>query len=509
MMTNQRHLSMLFSRLTWPSPLARERASTAIARLLLNRVHAADVRAFFLRWLKSQYHESVCGIALLTLLRAKMEGGQTCPIEPEDVRGSLPWPSLQSSILLSEYELKAPAQEGLDAWHSGDPPQTFIAQPFFSEFVRSFLPPIYATWANEIEGRMLIPFNRQWAYEWQVVLNRRRFSLSTSPLTFWLGHREADDRFVAVDTPVGEVYRSAYLRAIAWAVQTRRMDRNVADVMAADTIPVDLELWPLDPSPRPAWWPTSAMNVSPLDTVPGDVWPAVHELWHRQQAGSAPWGADWVLARADGRVRSGNTLYDLSVHSCFQQRLDADDPDVGDVFEWCTRSEAVRLSPIRRSYVRFAGRIRPERVSDFPTQFGGWSVVPAVGRFEPGGNVARWQWWRGYRGMWGPAADVIPDGYTFYRDGNSLAFESGGAVIARWTDWTDELRERLADSTLPATGQSLLIRREVFERFSTTRQLGICWLARLTAFVRERSYEPYQPFHDYRVYGASRIVVPC
>jgi hypothetical protein len=110
--------------------------------------------------------------------------------------------------------------------------------------------------------------------------------------------------------------------------------------------------------------------------------------------------------------------------------------------------------------------------------------------------------------MWGPAASVTRDGYTFRRDGNSIAFESGGEVVARWSDWTEELRERLAPSTLPATGQVLLIRRELIERFATEHQAAFCWLARLTVFYRQRDYEMYQPFHDNRVYGASRIVIP-
>ena len=431
-----------------------------------------------------------------------------CPIPAAEVRGSLPWPSLQSSLLLAEYEPEAIAREELDSWHSGDPPRSFTAQPFFSEFVRNFLAPVYATWAKETEQRMLIPFSRQWAYEWDVVLGRRRFDLSLSSLRFWSGHQEADERCVAVDTPLSEVYRSAYLRTIAWAVDTRGMNRDVAKVRAADTVPVNLELWPLQPGARPVWWPTAAVSDTPLDTAPRDIWPAVDELWRRQQAGSAPWGADWVLARADGRVRGGGTLYDLSLLACFQRPLDTDDTEVGEVLDWCVRSEEALLRPITPLHLRFAGRVRPERVWNLATRIGGWSVVPAVGHFESSGSLSRWQWWRGCRGMWGPAASLTRDEYTFHRDGHSLAFQSGGEVIARWSDWTEELRERLAPSTLPATGQVLLIRREVIERFATQHQTGLCWLARLTAYCRQRHYDLYQPFYEDRVYGASRIILP-
>jgi hypothetical protein len=499
---------MLFSRLVWPSPLARERACTAIAHLLADPAHAPSVKDFFLHWLRGQHHESVCGLALLALLWAKIDGGGTCPIPASDVRGSLPWPSLQSSLLLAEYEPEAVVQDAVGDWHSGDPPDSFTCRPFFGEHVRNFLPGFYNNWAAEIEQRMLVPFRRQWAYEWEVVLQRRPFELSVTPLSYWIGYQEADERCIAVDTPLSEAYRSAYLRTLAWAVDTRGMDRDAATFRAAETVAVDLELWPLRPGARPGWWP-AATSDAPLETGPGDIWPAVDELWRRQQAGDPPWGADWVLAYADGRVRGGDTPYDLSAVAFFQRPLGKGDPHVGEVFDWCAQGGETLLSPITSSPLRFAGTVHPARVWDLATQFGGWSIVPAVGRFAPAGSFSRWQWWRWHRGMWGLAASLTADGYTFRRNGNSLAFESGGQEIGRWSDWTEELSERLAPNTVPATGQLLLIRREVADRFAMEHQSRLCWLARLTAFCRQHQYELYQPFHDDRAYGASRIVLPA
>ena len=109
--------------------------------------------------------------------------------------------------------------------------------------------------------------------------------------------------------------------------------------------------------------------------------------------------------------------------------------------------------------------------------------------------------------MWGPAACLTRESYAFRRDGNSLAFESAGEAIARWSDWTEELRERLTPSTFPATGQVLLIRRKVIEEFAAQHGTRLCWLARLTAFCRKHDYELHVPFHDDRVYGTSKIIL--
>jgi hypothetical protein len=507
--STERHLPMLFSRLTWPSPLARERACTAIARLFADRARVPAITNFFLRWLRSQHCESVCGLGLLILLRAKMDAGGTCPIPSSEVRASLPWPSLQSSLLLADYDPDAPVPDEPGAWHSGDPPPSFTAPPFFGEYVRNFLPPVYDYWAGEFERRMLVPFRRQWAYEWETALQRHPITPSVSPLRYWLGHREEDERCVAVNTPLSEVYLSAYLRTLAWAVDTRRMDRDIAADLAADTVPIDLELWPLCPGARPHWWPTAAVRpAAPLETAPGDIWPAVGELWRRQDAGEPNWGADWVLARADGRVRGGETLYDLSVLAFFQRPLDAGDPDVEDVFGWCSQGKETLLAPRARSGLRFAGTVQPAGTRDVSARFEGWGVLPVVGHFRAGGTASRWQWWRGIRGLWGPARILTPDGYDFRRDGDTLLFESGGEGIARWTDWTEELRELLAPETLPATGHMLLVRRDVIERCAAEHLVRLCWVVRLTAFCRQQHYELYRPIHDYRVYGVSRIVLP-
>src|SRR5258708_1982043 len=69
------HLDLRFSRLLWPSALVREGAACEVARLLLDAALVGVVSARFLQWLASLRHESACGVALLPLLRAKLDSG--------------------------------------------------------------------------------------------------------------------------------------------------------------------------------------------------------------------------------------------------------------------------------------------------------------------------------------------------------------------------------------------------------------------------------------------------
>jgi hypothetical protein len=60
-MTDEPLLRLLFSRLTWPSPLSRDRACAEIGRLLVDLTSGRTVRRFLLDWLAAQQFESVCG----------------------------------------------------------------------------------------------------------------------------------------------------------------------------------------------------------------------------------------------------------------------------------------------------------------------------------------------------------------------------------------------------------------------------------------------------------------
>src|SRR5262249_18351326 len=140
--------------------------------------------------------------------------------------------------------------------------------------------------------------------------------------------------------------------------------------------------WPLEPGARPRWWPTATKSDTGLETGSGEVWSAVSDLWGQQLAGSAPWGADWVLAGADGRVRGGETPFDLSVLGFFQKPIDAGQPDIEEMIKWCALGDETVLRPTGCPPLRFTGKVRAVQGWGPEATFDGWGVAPAVGRFN-------------------------------------------------------------------------------------------------------------------------------
>src|SRR4051812_13688386 len=92
---------------------------------------------------------------------------------------------------------------------------------------------------------------------------------------------------------------------------------------------------------------------------------------------------------------------------------------------------------------------------------GGSSFLPAVVCLRACHPENRWQWWRDHRGIWGPTPFLSPDGFEVSCDRNSLTYSSSGEVIARWSDWTEAVGERLkpriesCDRTMPACSQAV------------------------------------------------------
>jgi len=252
-MNDERLLALLFAQLTWPSLLVRERACVSIARLLADPENAGPISNYLLRWLGAQELESVAALGLLALLRAQIEGVEQ-PVPVDAVAAAVTRPSIQSFLLLGEY---APGRVTFDASasHSGTAPASFEAEPFFEGHVRNFLPPIYDIWASKIEKQARIPFRRQWAYEWGLAKSSIGVELSVKPLEFWLSGSSYKDRYQGADMPLSEVYRSAYLRSLGWAVHAGALSRDDAVFFAAQACPIDLELWRLEPGRRPPWWP--------------------------------------------------------------------------------------------------------------------------------------------------------------------------------------------------------------------------------------------------------------
>lgn len=493
-----RELSFLFSRLTWPSGMVRERACVAIADLLIDSRWREIVQRHLTHWMKAQMLESIAAIALLVLLRAKIQDSSFVSPSAEELLSALHRPSILSWMLMNEL---VPSNLPPPKWttlNSGSAPKGFEPDPFFTKYSRSFLPPIYTDSAEEIEAHERISFVKQWSFEWHRILESIGKSPSTDPVDFW--GREDSEHYVAIDFELSEVYRSAYLRALAWAVMVGVLSEKSARFLAIKTCPIDLGLWRLRPTSRPVWWPKADQPKGRIDTVPVQIWRQVQALWEKRGVR----GDEWIIAEASGRAHEGTTMYDLEIFGLFQICRGPLAPILEEVTKWYRREIYVEYAPCG---LRFEGVIRAIPPDSISQSFGDWRLVPAVCRVTPW-TTPRWQFWRVYRHTWLPSPFLGSNSLTFQCSGDALIVRDAKEVIAKWTDWTNGLREKVTANLPPSTGQYLVVHRQRIETFAEETNSVFCWICRLTGFHREYDYEPYKYFVDHRQYGATSIIIP-
>jgi hypothetical protein len=508
-----RSWDMLLQRLSWPSGLVRERACAALSDLILDPDQRDATEAALREWLRQQQLESPAAVGLLPFVRAKLAGHSFGVDEVEIIRNSVNKPSILSWLLTRELASgsEPPIDEALVSSESASsdyqPPQ------FFTDYVRNFVPPIYDMWATKIEQRTGIPFRRQWAYEWDLLSFRLAVPRSTSSLNYWLSENSYKLPHCAPDPWMSEVYRSAFLRALAWVTVRGELTRDAAILLAADTCPIDLDLWMVRPSRRPEWWPQGNERTGKIDTVTPAIWRQVEEMWSRQRDGRDELiGSEWILASASGIVQSDNEVFDLEIGGMFQRAHGPNAPYADSIAEWYFNDaprdpNVVRI--VRHRPLHFEGSVREESMDEWIQTFEDWTVLPAAGMVDSFGAPARWQYWRLLRPPWLPHTWLLEESREVgFEDDSALIVGTSGTVVGRWSDWTDGLQETRSRDLPPLSGQFLAMNREVVEEFANQTQSTFCWVCRVTVYHREHSYDSYQRFDDRRIFGPTAIIRP-
>jgi hypothetical protein len=486
-------LDLLFQRLTWPSGLVRERACISLGSLLADAEHGAEVTGATLAWMAAQNLESVVVFGLLALFQAKAHGADVPPWDIVSKRIARPsilaW--LIARDLFEEY-IGDPAVSDL---HSGTAPNGFQADRFFLQYAESFVPPVYLDRAKRIDQKNCPSFLTQWAFEWTKLVELTGFKLRRPYVSFWT--RRDAEYLMCLDLPLSEVYRSAFLRALAWAVHKRWMTPTDSLWYSAQTCPIDLGLWMVLPGEVPESWPRCPPARDSVDVIPGSVATELADMWQHQLKN------DWLIAKASGRVaESGNALYDLDIVGVVQACAGPRSPDIDalcpdDGWRRQIAFETEHLLALGGSYER-------EPTDDWQERYSDWSVWRLATRAHPN-TVPRWQSWRYQRGVWLPSPFLAKKAFEFRCTQEALVVDEDGFNVARWIDWTHKLQEMTAGDLTPSTGQMLLISRSVVER--EVAKLGgvYAWICKITTYHRKYDYGAFTAAHFVLDFGTQGL----
>jgi len=499
---NEHSISWLLSRLTWPSIMARERTCVELGSLLLHPQLGSAVQRNLLKWIEEQRLESIGAIGILPFIRARMQNEMyNMPIA--ELVEAIHVPSLLAWLLLNELDMKLPLSFIEVCRHSETAPQDFTPNPFFKKYVQNYLPPNYARIVQVIEQHERISLWRQWAFEWQYLLTDLGITPARNDLSRWHRYLPGKEHYVGVDTMLSEVYRSAFLRALAWATE-QGVKPDTIQFIAARTCPIDLDLWRVSPCMRPLWWPRTSQSKSQIDTTTVDIWKQVEVLW--KQKGMKK-DNDSTLVTANGIVHDQETVYNLEIFGIFQSCLGPKVPELADITTWYSgdAADSLVLEVRRVSLLRFGGVVAPEAPETMLQRFADWAVLPAACPITLSNAVLRWQGWRVARGIWLPAPYLANSQISINCEPHAVVLQDSENEIGQWIDWGDGLGETMFEGLPPKSGQVLHVSSQVIEEFAQQTDMTFCWLCQLTRYYQEPQKQAYTSYTEQRVYGASYV----
>jgi hypothetical protein len=247
--SRQATLAFLLERLNWPVRLVRWRAAKEIANLMASpRYRSAAIKSY-LAWMKLQRFESQITSALAVLFC--LPRGALPAFS--DVYGHISRPSVLADLMLEHaYGDEFSKREYLKA-HSGPVPESFAADGYFLRHKGAHVPPILSRNFEELEQRSGLPFSKQWAFEWRVLMDTTQSPYSGFPHFFL----DASTRRTGVSGQFSpaqcHVYRSAYLRTLALAVANWKMPLTLAKQYSTYCLPLNRGLADFAPISRPTW----------------------------------------------------------------------------------------------------------------------------------------------------------------------------------------------------------------------------------------------------------------
>jgi hypothetical protein len=492
------NLSVLFARMEWPSLLVREQAASQIVRLLKSPETREVAGPAFIDWLTKRKLESFAANALLIPLRLKADGADIIH-DMDTYETAIGCPSVLSQLLLDQIRGAEYASMEWTNWHSGDGPPSFQADAYFERYKRAFVPEIYDIRAEQVERDFMIPFRRQWAYECHCLFERARLPKSGPPHYFLRGVR-SEDRRVLFDAPQSEVFRSAFLRAIAWAVDVAELLESAAKIFALGSCPLDIGAWKLDPIERPDWWPCVHPTATGLDTTAGEIWREVELLWQRQVNSDT----SEILVQASGHVFANDTtIYDLEIFGAFQKFSGGEKPPLDEVIEWLEGSHITRPTKLAST---IEGKVQPVAIAEHIRQFDGWSLVPAAFRLMSWCS-GRWQADRMLmRGVWTPSPYLVSGVCSIFVSPEMLKVDHDDQTIARWMTWNDHLLDDWYRDIPPPVGECLWVKRDLIARFCERNRANFCWIVRQRSYHRQYTYNPFERAEIFDALGISHIV---
>ena len=393
-------------------------------------------------------------------------------------------------------------------------PRDFSPSEFFLDYIRSFLPPIYFGTAQNLSRKYRVDFLEVWAWESSNLMKELSFKEELGEYGSYLG-RESKPMVMGASVHLSEVYRSAFIRTLAWFHMIGGIPDDVYFGQTLRNTPIDLSLWDIGTNAPPKWWPVLSRPVASdqagEETIQLLDWQKLRDLIVLETEGLGPHNSRLLSAEGTCLWADDIPPENLSVHfalvgfayQCKGGKLPSAD-QVVDPLLW----ESCWMPYPKGAGVLSIFDPGSERVlipGELEWDFLDLRVVPLVARIR---SLARnsWQWFRGYHVPWGLSAFFGDARASLGHDDRSWFHSVEGNRVALGHDWRLGSLERDDDGVFPLHGQVLAVDWDWLSSLLEKDDLRFAHLLQVKAKVREYSYDQANEYSQTEFINLGRIV---
>ncbi len=499
-------IPLLFHRLDWPDVNVRKEACQQILTLLQNNQFQKKIKDYYWLWLSTRVFESQCVTSVVLFYKCHREDRSIFDDEDlEKLIASIPVPSTLSWMLLTE--LKGAPLDPKPLYsnlHSGNAPCDYEIPDYFTDYKTALLPPVYDMRIDALQGKGAFGFRRQWAYEITCLYDRENIETRYPYAHYFIDHG-IQKRFSSFDLPQSEVFRSGYLRALAWAFDNEHIDQ--ADLMwnAMEFCPVEFCSWQAKPIEKPDFWPQIENTSEDIDQTPEQVFQSLEKVL------SIDRDAEYLIGSASGPITVDlenygdvEIFYDLEIYGLFQKNVEHDgDVNPEEVVEQIRQIESIHA---KRLTSNLEGPLPFIDINEKLATSAGASFAPSVFALRAA-PIARWQNEQMYRGINIAAPYLAEDQPMLVAMNNKLQLDSGDIVLSETGYWSfDQLDYWPQDCPAPL-GVYTNVSKERIQSFCDLHRVSFCWLAQLTFYQKKERSEAFLKKKFYKFYGLSPIIL--
>ncbi|HIF26250.1 MAG TPA: hypothetical protein EYQ41_08830 [Micavibrio sp.] len=500
-------IPLLFDRLDWPDVNAREEACQQIIKLFQNSQYHSQVKEYYWQWLSTRVFESQCITAIVLFCKCYQEQENVFSDEDLDrLIKFIPVPSILSWMLLSELKKQPLKPEPeYSRLHSDDTPRDYRIPDYFLNYKTALLPPVYDMRIDVLQRKGTLGIRRQWAYE-ITCLYEREGILARYPSAHYFIDRGTQKRVSIFDLPQSEIFRSGYLRALAWAFDKGHIDKADMMLNAMAFCPVEFCSWQAKPSEKPAFWPKTEGASDSIDQTPNRVFQSLGNILStgsdvQQLVGFAS-GPVSVHFDKHGDIES---FYDLEIYGLFQKNIERDgEINPEEIFE---QLEEIKSMHANRLTSNLEGPLPSIDVNEKLAVSGGTSFAPSVLalRADP---IARWQNEQMYRGV-NIAAPYLAEEQPFLSVNNGkLQSKYGEYVLSETGYWDFDQLDYWPQNCPAPLGVYTMVSKERIQSFCEMQRVSFCWLARLNCSRKRERGDDYDEYSFYKFFELSNVILP-